>query len=77
MTSVIKVETRIPESTDFNPAEVYMITLTREDLATVTKSALAWGVEKQKGLELIINGGICLMREVLPSPDHPRTPRIR
>lgn len=76
MTSVRKVETRIPQSTDFNPAEVYLVTLTRDDLATTLKSANAWGVDKAKALELIINGGLSLMREVLPFPDHPRPPEI-
>ncbi len=76
MTSVRKVETQIPESTDFNPAEVYMITLTRDDRSTLIKSALAWGVDKQKSLELILNGGLSLMREVLPFLEHPRPPKV-
>lgn len=76
MTSVRKIETRIPASTDFNPSEVYLITLTRDDLATTVKSALHWGVQKEKALELVINGGISLMREVLPHPGVHRPPEI-
>ncbi len=77
MTSVRKVETHVTKSTDFQPSEVYMVTLTHGDIVTVEKSALVWDIDKPKALELIINGGLALLCEVLPVPGHPRPPRFK
>lgn len=72
MACVRKVECSINKSTDFCPAEIYMVTLTRDDLATLCKAAICWNFDKGKTLEVIINGSLVLFREILSYPDGPQ-----
>lgn len=76
MPAVRKIEERVHRSDDFNASETYLVTLTRDDDATVCKAALHWDVDKEKALELIVNSGMVILREVLPHPGCPRPPEI-
>lgn len=76
MPAVRKIESRYDPNQAFHPDEVYLVTLTQDDLAIVVESTLHWNVEKEKALEIIINGGMKILREVLTHPNHPRPPEI-
>ncbi len=77
MPGVHKFESVCTAHHDFMPTKMFTVVLTRDEIATITKAALLWNVHLEKALELTINGGILILREVLPSPANPRPPEIR
>lgn len=54
----------------------FLMTLSRDEIATVCKAALLWDVEKERALEILIAGSVMLIRECLPVPGPPHPPEI-
>lgn len=76
MSSITKIHARQVEFSEDRFHDVFLLTLSKDDGITMCKAALMWDVDKDRCLEIIIDGGIKLLRGVLPPADHPRPPEL-
>lgn len=76
MSNIVQVHTGQVQDSEDRFHDTFLLTLSRDDGMTMCKAALTWDVEKTRCLKIILDGGLKLLREVMPPADHPRPPEL-